>query len=76
VVVFINDEELITNADKSGHFSVEGELEIGSNIVEVHAIDEDGQTMVKERTVIYTTKPLVETTDETASDSAETNESE
>jgi hypothetical protein len=74
VVVFINDEELITNADESGHFSVEAELELGSNIIEIHAIDEDGKTVVRERTVIYTTKPLVETIEETpASESAQTN---
>ncbi len=70
VVIFINDEEHITNANESGNFSIEGELELGSNIIEVHVIDEDGKTIVKERTVIYTTKPLVEVEDE-ATESAE-----
>ena len=70
VVIFINNQELITTADGSGNFSVEGELELGSNIIEVQVIDEDGQAVIKERTVIYTTQPLIEP--ETASDSAET----
>lgn len=70
VVIFINDEEIITTADDSGNFSVEGELELGSNIIQVHIIDEDGLSIVKERTVIYTTKPLIET--ETDSDDIET----
>jgi len=79
VVIFVNDEESITNADESGNFSIKSELELGSNIIEVHVIDEDGKTMVKERTVIYTTKPLVEKIEdntETATDAAETNQSE
>lgn len=76
VVIFINDDEIITTADEAGSFSVEGELELGSNIVQVHAIDENGQTTVKERTVIYSTRPLVEPTpeDEIATDSASTSE--
>lgn len=74
VVIFINDEEFITNADDSGNFSIDGELELGSNVISIHAIDEDGQEVTKERTVIYTTKPLVEI--ETATDSAEVNEDE
>jgi hypothetical protein len=60
VVVFINDKEHITTTDEAGHFSIEGELEIGSNTIETHALDEDGNISIEERTVIYTTKPLVE----------------
>jgi hypothetical protein len=74
VIIFINDKESITNADDSGNFSIEGELELGSNIIEVHVIDEDGKAIVKERTVIYTTKPLIET--ETATESAEATQDE
>lgn len=75
LVIFINDDENITLADEAGHFSISGELELGSNIIEVHAIDEDGQTVVLERTVIYTTKPLIEenTTEEPTTNTEETN---
>ncbi|MBU0578446.1 hypothetical protein KJ628_00500 [Patescibacteria group bacterium] len=78
IVVFINDNENIITSDEAGHFSVKGELELGSNIIEVHALDEDGQTVVIERTVIYTTKPLVEedNLEESASESAKTNNDE
>ncbi|MBU0576197.1 hypothetical protein KJ707_00200 [Patescibacteria group bacterium] len=62
VVIFIKDEENITMTDEAGRFSVESELELGSNIIEVYALDEDGQTAIAKRTVIYTTKPLVEET--------------
>jgi hypothetical protein len=72
VVIFINDQESIINADENGHFSITGELELGSNIIQIHTIDEDGQTSIIERTVIYTTKPLIEEgeIDQLATDSA------
>ncbi|MBT3250067.1 MAG: hypothetical protein HN846_02990 [Candidatus Pacebacteria bacterium] len=76
VVIFINDKESITNADESGNFSIEGELELGSNIIEVHVIDSDGKVVVKERTIIYTTKPLVEESSEVATDSAKVDQGE
>lgn len=69
VVIFINDEEHITTADASGNFSIEADLELGSNIITVHAIDEDGQETTVERTVIVV---LSEPSD-TASESAENN---
>jgi hypothetical protein len=70
IVVFINDNEYISSADDKGYFSIEGNLENGSNIIQIYALNEDGQSTVEERTVIYTTLPLVETTQPTASDSA------
>ncbi len=78
VVIFINDDESITTADESGNFSIEGELELGSNIIEVHVVDEDGNIIVKERTVIYTTKPLIEIDDkpETATATTQINSDE
>lgn len=51
VVIFVNDEEFITTADESGNFSIETELEDGSNVITVHAIDEDGNETIVERTV-------------------------
>lgn len=73
VVVFINETEEILTPDEAGHFSTEVELELGSNIIAVQAINEDGQTEAVERTVIYTTQSLVESTaePETATEAAE-----
>ncbi len=73
IVVFTNDEAQIVDNDETGHFSVETELEAGSNVIQVFAIGLDGQSLMEERTIIYTTQPLVETEQE-ATDSAETNE--
>ena len=58
VVIFVNDEELLTTSDVSGNFSVETKLEAGSNIIAVHVIDEDGKTSTLERTVVYITEAM------------------
>lgn len=55
VVVVIQDQEFITTADESGNFSIDGTLEAGSNVIQVHSIDEDGTTTTQERTVIFST---------------------
>jgi len=60
VVVFVDNEELITTSDNSGNFSVEVELEDGANIVSVYVIDEDGRTLSTERTVIVSDDTLEE----------------
>jgi hypothetical protein len=52
VVIFINDTEHLTTADTSGNFSIQGTLEAGSNIITIHALDENGKVTVQERTVI------------------------
>ena len=80
VVVFLNDSELITNADQSGNFSVEVELDEGPNLIVVEAINEDGQTCKQERVVTVDSDFLeidfkqLET--EVSSDSAQTSEKE
>lgn len=68
VIIFVNNEETITTADSSGNFSIEAELEVGSNIITVIAVDEDGKESTAERTVIVIAN---ETTD-TATVSART----
>ncbi len=73
VVILVNDDPTITTADQSGGFSVESELETGSNVIAIHSIDEDGNSVVEERTVVYTTQSLEETQPE-ATQSATTNE--
>lgn len=55
VVIFVNGEETITTADSSGNFSVQRDLETGSNVIIVQAIAEDGTVTKIERTVIYST---------------------
>lgn len=52
VVIFVNDEESLTNADNSGNFSTERQLEVGSNIITVHSLNENGDATTVERTVI------------------------
>ena len=69
IVVFINDVEYITTADETNNFSITGELESGSNVIAVHAINEQGDTAVEERTVIMSTADLSSPSE--ASESAE-----
>ncbi|MDQ3008107.1 MAG: hypothetical protein M3Q81_00755 [bacterium] len=52
IVIFVNDEEYISSADSSGNFSVKVDLELGSNILITHALDEAGVETVEERTLI------------------------
>lgn len=66
VVIFINDQETIITADESGNFSIESELETGSNIISIFALDEDGNTLSKELTVIYSTVSLEDDESETS----------
>lgn len=67
VVIFVGTEETITTSDASGNFSVEVELEDGSNIITVTVINEDGQSFSVERIVIVSDEEFEE-----ASASAET----
>lgn len=64
VVIFINDNEYVTTADDAGAFSISGQLETGSNVIQVYSLDEDGNETVEERVVIYTTQPLTEAANE------------
>lgn len=60
VVILVNETEHITSADGSGNFSISTQLESGSNIIQVSSINEDGLVTTEELTVIYTTRPLLE----------------
>ena len=60
VIIFVGDQEFITTADESGNFSISTDLETGSNIIVINSLDEDGLSVSEERTVIYTTQPLIE----------------
>jgi len=56
VVILVNDVETISNTDESGNFSVKVQLTLGGNLIEINSIDEDGQQVSKQRTVVYETK--------------------
>ncbi len=71
VVVFVNNEEVITSSDDSGNFSVEVELEEGANIISVHVVDEDGRSISIEKTVVVSDETLTDDAEE-SSDGGET----
>lgn len=52
VVIFVNNEEIITNADESGNFSKEVRLNQGGNVLVIYAINQDGLVSQNTRTVI------------------------
>jgi predicted histidine transporter YuiF (NhaC family) len=60
VIIFVNDDPIITQADETGNFSKEVNLNDLANIIRVHAIDEDGQDYVVERTVVVYDQELTE----------------
>jgi len=52
VVIFVNNEETITNADESGNFSREVRLDQGANVLAIYGINQDGLVNQSKRTVI------------------------
>lgn len=60
VVIFVNDNPIVTQADETGNFSKEVNLKDLANIIRVHAIDESGQDYVVERTVVVYDQKLTE----------------
>lgn len=52
VIIVINDQEIITNADESGNFSKEIRLDQGANILTIYSINQDGLLTQTDRTVI------------------------
>jgi len=68
VVAFVNDAQQVSTADKSGNFSFQSQLNADSNVIVVHAIDQNGKVSQETRTVIYSTLSLDKSS--TASSSA------
>jgi hypothetical protein len=64
VVIFINDRDIVSTSDGSGNFSTKAELDEGSNIIRVHVLEENGESVVEERIVVVS--PLLEANDEEA----------
>lgn len=70
IVLFVNDTDYISTSDQSGNFSFKATLVDGPNIIRVHVINDDGTTIVEERSVIVTN---VFAEQEIATDSADEN---
>lgn len=60
IVIFINQNEHITNADASGNFSIQTELQPNSNVITTRSIDDDGNVAEDQRTVIMSSVSLDE----------------
>jgi hypothetical protein len=54
VVLFVNNESYIQTSDATGNFSFEVPLVNGGNILIVHVVNEDGQSISVERTIVVT----------------------
>ena len=52
IVIFINDTPYITQADETGNFSRELELDPLANIISIHAIDESGEINTIQRSLV------------------------
>lgn len=61
VVIFVNDTSLVTTADPKGNFSADLSLVGGSNVITVVATDETGKQNREQRSVVYSTANLDET---------------
>lgn len=66
IVVFVGNDENITNSDDSGNFSTEVKLNDGANIITVVVLDENGRSISSNRTVIVSDESLVEEASESA----------
>jgi hypothetical protein len=58
VVIYVNETPYITTTDQAGAFSLSADLRLGSNVIGIHALDENGQETISEIVVGYTTQPL------------------
>lgn len=61
VVIFVNDKPVVTTADPKGNFSADLSLVGGSNVVTIVATDENGKQSQEQRSVVYSTANLDET---------------
>lgn len=58
VVAVIGTNEVITQADETGSFSIQNSLFDGPNVILIFSINEDGMVTSTERTVTFTTDPI------------------
>lgn len=52
VVLLVNDSDYIQNSDESGNFSFPIQLKTGSNVIVAHVLNENGEVITKEKTVV------------------------
>jgi hypothetical protein len=79
VVLFINDTDYIQKSDESGNFSFQVDLKDGSNVLIAHVLNETGELITKEKTIIvseiYTSdKPLQATESAKPTEEKDTND--
>ncbi len=72
VIIFVNNQETISNADESGNFSKKVRLDQGANVLVIYSINQDGLVNQATRTVIVDADFL----NEDFSKNSETNEEE
>ncbi len=61
VIIFMNEQPKVIHADKSGNFSIQATLQAGSNVITVRTLDEEGNSVEEQRTVIFTTASFEDT---------------
>ncbi len=61
VIVFVNRQDFFTQSDESGNWSLDLNLESGSNLLVATVLDEKGQSFSDKRLVVYSNKSLEET---------------
>lgn len=54
VVLFVNNDNYIQTSDATGNFSFEVPLVNGGNVLTTHVVNEDGQSVSVERTIVVT----------------------
>lgn len=52
VVLFVNDIDYIQKSDATGNFSFQVDLKDGSNVLIAHVLNENGEVITKEKTVV------------------------
>lgn len=60
VVIFVNQKNFVTTSDEQGNFSLDINLDSGSNLIIITTVDEQGQSYSDQRLVVYTNKSLDE----------------
>lgn len=60
VIIFVNRKNFFTTSDNQGYFSLDFNLESGSNLIEAMVVDDQGRSFKDSRLVIYTNKSLQE----------------
>ena len=65
IVIYVNNDPTVIQADETGNFSKTVELETLANIITIHALDEDGEQNTAQRTVVVYDQELVQAETET-----------